>query len=263
MRVDAAGARTWLLAAVALWAVCVWGLAAFGLGSRIQVLPEDPSLLQPLPADGLEARERLGPLPQYGEIGERPLFAHDRRHRPWFLDPQGDEEAQPDGFDVVLTSVLITPGLEMAIVQPLDGGEAIGFRVGESARDAPGWTLVSVAPRSAVFAGPEGERTMEMRVYDGVGGQPPTPMTRAAEAGPAAREAAQQRRQSRAAAQAQAQARGTAPLPATTPAAAPEQAVGNGAEDITPASQAEAIRRRIEARRAQLRQQRQQQQPNP
>lgn len=257
MRVETAGARTWLLAAVALWAVCVWVLAAVGLGGRVQPLPEDPALLQPLPQDDAAVGERLGPLPQYAEIGERPLFAADRRHHPFFIDPQGDDGDQPHDFDVVLASVLITPGLEMAIVLPRDGGEAMSFKVGESAREAPGWTLTSVEPRGATFAGPDGERRLELRVYDGIGGEPPTPVAR-----PAQPDAAVAREEARAAGAGRQATR--APQSSQRPrqaAAAPEAAqtaadqAGNGAEDITPASQAEAIRRRIEARRAQLRQQ--------
>ncbi|NZA28407.1 general secretion pathway protein GspN [Luteimonas sp. SJ-92] len=252
MRADGAGARTRLLAAVALWAVCVWLLALFGLGGRVATLPEDPALLQPLPQGSAGAEERLGPLPQYAEIGERPLFAADRRHRPFFLDPQGEGEEGPGEFDVVLTSVMITPGLEMAIVQPRGGGEALRIKVGESPRTAPAWSLTSVGPRSAVFAGPEGERALELRVFDGVGGEPPTPVVREASAGngggsrrlpapPAAAVPAQPAAQPQ-----QLDAAAEADGPATT-------------EEITPAAQAEAIRKRIEARRARLRQEAQQQ----
>ena len=230
MRIDDAGPRTWLLAAVALWAVCTWVLAAAGLGGRVEPLPEDPALLQPLPQGGPASSERLGPPGQYAAIVDRALFAPDRQHRPFFLeaDGQGDGEV-PAGFDVVLTSVLITPRLEMAIVQREEDGVPISFRVGESAPQAPGWTLVSVAPRSATFAGPEGERVFEMRVFDGVGGQPPTRVDAAQDdAGLQVEEVA---------------------------------SAGEADADPTPASQAEAIRRRIEERRARLREQRSQPEP--
>ena len=230
MRIEDAGPRTWLLAAVALWALCVWVMAAAGLGGRVPPLDEDPVLLQPLPQGDAVAAERLGPLPQYAQIVDRPLFAHDRRHRPFYLEQQEEGEPGLDGFDVVLTSVLITPRLEMAIVQADEGGEAIAFRVGESARQAPDWTLVSVAPRSATFAGPEGERVFEMRVFDGVGGQPPTPT--GVESSDSALQAGE---------------------------ALPE---AEADADPTPASQAEAIRRRIEERRTRLRQQQSQPQPS-
>ncbi|NLC59934.1 MAG: general secretion pathway protein GspN [Gammaproteobacteria bacterium] len=244
MRIDQAGPRTWLLAAVALWAVVTWVLAAAGLGGRVEALPEDPALLQPLPQGGGAGGERLGPPGQYPAIVERALFAPDRRHRPFLLDPgEGVEGGAPDGFDVVLTSVLITPGLEMAIVQREDG-EAVSFRVGETARQAPGWRLVSVQPRAATFAGPEGERVLELRVYDGVGGQPPTPVT-GTDGGADARAVADDDGAPRRRA---ADDASSDTIRESAPAA----------EEVTPAQQAEAIRRRIEERRARLREQRQQ-----
>lgn len=247
MRIDQAGPRTWLLGTLALWAVLTWLLAAGGLGGEVEPLPEDPALLQPLPRGGEVAGERLGPPGQYAAIMDRALFAPDRRHRPFLLDPgeQGEGDV-PDGFDVVLTSVLITPGLQMAIVQREDG-EALSFRVGESARQAPGWRLVSVQPRAATFAGPDGERVLELRVFDGIGGQPPTPtassddtVEQAADAEPATAGDRPRRRV----------------RTGTSGNIIPESAAA--ADDVTPAQQAEAIRRRIEERRARLREQREQ-----
>ena len=75
MRIDDAGPRTWLLAAVALWAVCTWVLAAAGLGGRVEPLPEDPALLQPLPQGGPASSERLGPPGQYAAIVDRVMRA--------------------------------------------------------------------------------------------------------------------------------------------------------------------------------------------
>lgn len=255
MRADTAGARTRMLAALALWAACVWVLALFGLGGRVGPLPEDPSLLQPLPQGDIGTEERLGPLPQYAEIGERPLFASDRRYRPFFLEPQGEGEEGPGEFDVVLTSVLIAPDLRMAIVQPREGGESLRVKVGESPRTAPAWSLVSVDSRSAVFAGPEGERKLELRVFDGVGGLPPTPVLRRDE-GRAQRLPAPPA--------GAAPARQAPPPPQLQDPEQPQRStatVEDAADDageMTPAAQAEAIRKRIEARRARLRQEAQQ-----
>lgn len=271
MRLEGVGATTGLLAATALWAVLVWVLALFGLAGRVAPLPDDPSLAQALPDAPEPAAERLGPPTQYAEIGERPLFAEDRRHRPFLIDGNGEEVAAPT-FDLVLTSVLIAPPLQMAIVQPRDGGEPLRVRVGESPRGFGGWTLSSVAPRSAVFAGPEGERTLELRVYDGVGGQPPTPIAQVPRSGaPAGRPSVPpppppQPPPPQAVAQAQAQdaARG-AQAQASAQAAADAAAPADGAQraEPSPESQAEAIRRRIEARRARLRAEQAAQQQNP
>src|SRR5690606_35542113 len=77
-------------------------------------------------------------------------------------------------FDYVLTSVLIAPDFRMAILQPREGGDPIRVRVGTAPEAAPAWRLASLEPRSAVFDGPGGERTLELRVSDGEGGIPPT-----------------------------------------------------------------------------------------
>lgn len=258
MRLEQVGASTGVLAALALWTLLLWLLALGGLGSRVGALADDASLLQPLPQAGEPAAERLGPLPQYAAIGERPLFADDRRHRPFVLDGGTGETGAPD-FDVVLTSVLITPSLQMAIVQPREGGDALRVRVGDAPRGFGNWALRSVSPRAAVFAGPDGERVLELRVYDGQGGQPPTPSTAVTPPGAAAMpvqpvpppvrtraQARQQAQQARDAAQ---------PAQAAQPTQAGAVEAGDSPPrdaDPTPASQAEAIRRRIEARRARL-----------
>ena len=183
MRRDAWNARTWILAVVAGWSLLVAVLAMFGLGGRITPLPADPDLVQPLPRLPAAPPERLGPLPQYAMVGERPLFSEDRRPKPFFLS--GEEAAAP-AFDLVLSSVLITPRLELAIVQPAQGGEGLRVKLGESPAGFPGWRLTELAPRRAVFDGPEGRRELELRVFDGAGGQPPTVITGSGTVPPAA-----------------------------------------------------------------------------
>ena len=273
MRAETAGARTWLLGALALWALATWVLGLFGLGGRIDRLPPDPGLVQRLPAAAAETEDRLGPLAQYGEFGERPLFTTDRRPQPFFINPV-DEDA-PAEFEYVLTSVLLSPGLQVAIVQPAAGGESVRLKVGESPAGAQGWQLSSISPRGAVFDGPEGQRTLELRVFDGTGGEAPTAMASPPPAGQAtpARSTA-----------GQSPAR---PAPAS-PRAAAADAAGDGGQPVaasqpgqpvptegdaqpsppaptpdtptarTPDEQVEAIRARIEARRARLREQAQQ-----
>ncbi len=177
MRAEDAGARTWLYAALAGWALCVWVLAMFGMGGSIERLDDDASLLQPLPDPPAPAPERLGPLPQYGDIAARPLFTEDRRPQPFVIDPMADAGGG-GGFDYVLTSVLRTPAVQLVILQPAGGGEPVRVRQGNAPDGAPGWVLQSVEPRRAVFAGPEGEMALELRVFDGVGGQAPTPPSR-------------------------------------------------------------------------------------
>ena len=141
MRVDDAGARTWLLAAGAGWGVLAWLLAVFGMGGHIAPLPDDPGLIKPLPALPANSVNRLGPLEQYAEIGARPLFATDRLPKPFSL--QGDVEGTDAAseFDYLLTSVLITPRLQLAILQPPDGSKSVRVKLGEAPDSFPGWRM--------------------------------------------------------------------------------------------------------------------------
>ena len=251
MRLDDAGPRTWLLGAAAGWSVALWLLALIGMGGRIAPLPDDPALVQALPEPAAPVAGRLGPQSGYMEISGRPLLSPDRRPQPFSLEPEGGEgEVVEERFDFVLTGVLLTPGLQMAIVQPAGGGESIRLRVGQSPEGAPSWRLAALSPRGAVFAGPGGEQSLELRSYDGsadlrampmpvpvpMSAEPPRPMSD--------REAAETAAAAQAAAMAQ---------------VAAEQAEAEAA--ATPEDQVEAIRKRIEARREQLR--REARQPPP
>jgi len=260
MRFDSASPRTWLLAAIAAWAVASLLLALFGMGARIAKLPEDSALVRALPSLPKASPERLGALVQYGEIINRPLFADDRRPHAFSLQPQGGED-QAKAFDYVLTSVMITPTFKMAIIQPPDGRSApLRIKLGEAHESLPNWRLQSLDARGAVFAGPEGERRLELRVYNGVGGEAPTAMTKPDNARPEGQSAAPQ---------GPATANGETPGPqgpavVASPAPATPAATTPNQSAATEQSQMEAIRKRIEARRAQLRQEAlQQQQQKP
>jgi general secretion pathway protein N len=169
----------------------------------------------------------LGPLGQYDAIAARPLFATDRRPHPFVLRAENGEPTDAPAFDLVLTSVLITPQANIAIVQKPDGSASWRVRVGDAPEAFPNWRLASIAPRSATFAGPEGEKTLELRVYGGApsaGGPGPTPPTV------------------------------ETPGPVPTPVPAPPPPPPTDASAAPDPEQIEAIRRRIEARREQMRQ---------
>ncbi|MEN1960994.1 hypothetical protein WCE41_11790 [Luteimonas sp. MJ246] len=265
MRAEVPGARTWVLGAVALWALATWALGLFGLGGRVDRLPPDPELVQALPAAIQPGDERLGPLAQYAELGDRPMFTTDRRPQPFFINPEGEEA--PAEFEYVLTSVLLTPGLQVAIVQPVGGGESLRLKVGESAAGAPGWQLASMTPRSAVFDGPEGQRTLELRVFDGVGGEAPTAMSTPS-APSAPRDAPARGRLATGEGADAGDEAGNRPVVVTTsssPAptevevpAAGQAPAADASAGASPEDQVNAIRQRIEARRARQREQAQQ-----
>jgi general secretion pathway protein N len=238
VRVEDAGSRTWLLAAVAAWGLLAWLLAVGGMGGRIEPLPDDPSLLQPLPPVRPAPPPRIGPLGEYEAIAARPLFSSDRKPHPFSLQ-DGEEQAGAEVFDYVLTSVLITPRLKLAIIQTPDGSESVRVRLDQAPESHPAWRLVGLSERSAVFEGPEGQRTLELRVFDGVGGIRPTELNHDR---PAERPATPARR--------------------APPAARDDGAVDSEpppdeeeppAEPATDQARMDAIRERIQARRAKLR----------
>lgn len=253
MRLDDASPRTWLLAATAGWAVLAWALALAGMGGRIQPRAIDASLQPALPPLPAATTGRIGALDRYNEIAARPLFTNDRKPKPFFVQGEG-EQPESNDFDFVLTSVLITPSLRMAIVQSPDGSQSLRIKLGEAAEQKPAWRLASLEPRSAVFEGPDGPRTLDLRIFDGQGGAAPTasnsagaqPKPDSANAAAAAMASSGQVIQPEAA-----PPNPDAALPAPPPPAQPpaEQA------PMTDQAQMEAIRQRIEARREQLRQQ--------
>jgi len=261
-RLENAGARTWLLGAVALWAVCVWVLALFGLGGRVARLPEDPALAGRLPQPVAPVPERLGALAQYASIGDRPLFTDDRRPQPFFIDPAGEEGAAAPTFNYVLTSVIDTPRFQMAILQNSDGtGEPVRLKIGDAPTAAPGWTLRSLDTRSVVFDGPEGERKLELRVFDGNGGQPPTAVA-APNGQPNAMPVPPPMPPPSGTAQvAPPPADQPPPPPPTPPADAAGDAAKTAEETQAAQDQIDSIRKRIEARRARLRQEASQRPP--
>ncbi|HEY0333116.1 MAG TPA: hypothetical protein VGC74_05315 [Stenotrophomonas sp.] len=252
MRPDAIGLRTWWLATFAGWALLMCVLGALGLGGRVQRLGDDGST-RPLPALPAAGSNRLGAFDQYDVIATRPVFAEDRRPHPFLLG--GTEGAGSSGLR--LTGVLITPDFQMATFTT-DQGKSLRLRLQGDGVD--GWQLLSLAPRSATVAGPNGTQTLELQVFNGQGGTPPTVL-----AGPAG---AGSRASSSGAAAHVAPSAGAAPTvpaaAATTPNAPPplpsptaDNADGEASDEPTgpSAEQLNQIRERIEARRRALQQQ--------
>ncbi|MGH8029951.1 MAG: type II secretion system protein XpsN [Arenimonas sp.] len=224
---------TGVLAATCAWAVMVLVLAITGLGGRVELLPDDPAGVAALPVVNLApVKPRLGQASEYVEVGDRPLLIADRR--PVAVGPVAGEGTAE--IDVALTSVLITPRLKMAILTDNQGGIARRVRLGDV---VPGtsWRLAQVEPRRAVLEGPSGQKTLELRVFNGLGGEPSAPSVVNEEAPPPPPGPAEPVVDSNA---------GPAVMPTPAPSPTP-------ADNLTQEQQIEAIRRRIEARRAQMR----------
>ncbi|MFC3278393.1 type II secretion system protein XpsN [Xanthomonas fragariae] len=253
MRLDMIGLRTWLLATVVGWALLVCVLAVAGLGKRVELLPDDPALVQRLPTLSAPAPERLGAFEKYSEIAAHPAFAEDRLPHPFFLS---GNDASSAVSTVRLTGVLLTPNFKMATLT-LDPQDSVRVQLGGEA--VKGWRLLALQPRSATIEGPGGTQTLELQVFNGQGGQPPT----ANAVAPGAPGATPPPPPADAAA-------ALVPPPQTQPAAPPQQLDGQAAPTVPPQrsdgaqeaprpsdDQMRAIRERIEARRRQLQQQRQ------
>lgn len=237
---------TLLLAAAGLWALSVLVLAMAGLGSRFPA-PTATIEAPPLPKITLtRAEPRLGAFANYTEVGQRPLLMPDRRPG---VTPAADGQGSSD-LDVTLTSVMITSRLQVAILTDNQDASSRRVRLGETVAGS-NWRLVQLEPRRALLEGPTGQRELLLRVFDGKGGQAPTPSVVRAEPQPegdsqsAAGNDAQQQSQPQ---PAQTPERRT--TDATTPATSQPQGT---AAAVTQEQQVEAIRRRIEARRAQMR----------
>lgn len=239
-------ASTWLLAACAGWTLIAIVVAATGLGGRYSLHPDDPSLAPALPQLALNrARDRLGPPGEYAEVGARPLFSSDRRGT-----AVQTAQVEDDGpLDLVLSGVIITDQLKLAIVQDAEGKQVSRVRLNQALDSAPSYTLVELQPRRAVFDGPQGSTALDLRVFDGQGGEAPTAVAQAPQDG---RRAAGQPRPPGTPApppKPQGQA-GTKPQPGQ-PVPAPDP--GSEPDALTPEQQAELIRQRIQQRREQMR----------
>lgn len=222
-RFDQAGPLTWLLAAGAGWALLLWIGALLGMGGQLdEAVPAaaEVALPQAKPA----APDRIGPLAQYAEAASRPVFTQDRRPRSFMATgPEGDNVAMSQSLDFILTGVLISPQVQLAVLQPSGGGDAQRVRVGSSPEGGAGWRLVEVQPRRAIFEGAGGQSALDLRTFGEAGGPTATTVAR------------------------------SQATPAVAAAAPPPPRPQAAEEPQDPEARIDAIRKRIEARRAQMR----------
>jgi len=225
-RFEQAGPLTWLLAGCAGWALLLWLAALLGLGSAVAPTPRIAAAGM-LPQAKPASPDRIGPLGQYAEAAARPVFTSDRRPHGFLATAPDDGDAagaQNQSLDFILTGVLISPQVRMAFLQPGGGGQSVRVREGASPESAPGWRLVEVQPRRAIFQSSGGESSLDLRVFgddaqverEVIAGN--NTAKAAADAASAAQDAAD-----------------TAPIP------------------MDEAARIQTIRKRIEARRAQMR----------
>ncbi len=262
MKIELASLRSWWLGGVVAWAAAIWIATLFGVGGRIAPPDAGDRVPPALPTLPPAAPERLASAESYAAIGARPLFAEDRKPRPYLL---GGSDAGSTSSAVTLTGVLLTSEFGMAILTT-DQKQSLRLRLNGEAVN--GWQLVALEPRSATVNGPGGTQTLELVTFSGQGGEPPTVLGTAAAAGqgnggrppvppptsnPAPRVPPASAQAAEAAANAAASAAAAAAAAQTPNAQPPAQGPSE--------QQMQAIRARIQARRQQLQQQQQSQQP--
>ena len=173
----------------------------------------------------------VGPISDYQVINEKPVFNVTRL--PLAVDDDADESVDDDTIavkdapEVKLTGVIITPGLRMASLKPIEGNlDNVMAREGEALTgEYVGWQVSTVSPRNGVLESRDGQKLKrELQVHDAKIEEPPKPAkpAQAAQAGKG-REQAQD-------------------------------------EDGQPLSRAEQIRQRIAERREELRREQEEQQ---
>ncbi|MDV9043107.1 hypothetical protein [Stenotrophomonas sp. RAC2] len=251
MKLEQISLRTGFLLALAGWAAAVWLATGFGLGSQLPGADGGADAAPPLPSLPPLAAERMASADSYSAIGERPLFAEDRKPRPYLLG--GSEPAASAALR--LTGVLLTGDFGMATFST-EQNRSLRLRLNGDAVD--GWQLVGLEPRQATVIGPGGSQVLELAVFNGQGGEPPTVLRGANGAPPAGAIVVPPPAGGPPVPPPATVSPSTQPAgPVPTAAAAPP-ANNNGPSE----AQMQAIRERIQARRRQLQQQ-QQQQPSP
>lgn len=266
---------TLLLVTLAVWALVSAIIVSAGLGGRYSLHPEDPSLVPPLPDTRQVGEQVVFDYTALTEASERPLFSADRRPAPVNL---AEGEPVEDSVELTVTSIILTPQLQVAMVRRNGSQDTERVRVGEDVPGSPGWRLLELQPRMAVFDGPDGRVDLELRVFDGQGGDAPTRVAtqNVTRDGETSRRAALEQRvreaRQRAAGSTGASSEGAGPAGSVQAAgteagservveeeqggeaARSEQRQDAPQQEMTPEEQAEAIRQRIEERREQLRQ---------
>jgi hypothetical protein len=172
---------------------------------------------------------KIGSLNDYRNVDERPVFNESRSPEIVVAENAAedltDQTIEVKGApEVRLTGVIITPGMKIASLTPVDTSqESVMAHEGQSlAGEFVGWQVSVVNPRDVVLESNDGQRLqLELQVHDVTIKEPPKPkpVTQAAQ----------------------------------TKQTEPGQAESGADDDQAPLSRAEQIRQRIAERREELR----------
>ena len=213
-----------------------------GLGSGHRLLGDEPPASVPQFSGLASEQQKLPPFSEYTDITAKPVFNETRlpEEKPVTGPVEGGPE-QASPLNVSLAGVIITKDVQIAFVRDNATNEVHRVKVGNPLEgDQAGWKLVELKPRGAVFEGGGlGKQEVEL-VTDTKGATPapgaaPPPATMAA-------------------ADPNAQTQPVGVQPATTPQTqTAAQRAGLPPGEATVMANADEIRRRIEERRKQLR----------
>jgi hypothetical protein len=180
--------------------------------------------------------EKIGSLNDYRNVDERPVFNESRSPEIVAVENVTEDSADQtievkDAPEVKLTGVIITPGMKIASLTPVDTKQkSVMAHEGQSLEgEFVGWQVSMVNPRNVTLESNDGQKLeLELQVHDVTIKEPPKPKP--------AVQAAQ------------------------TTQADPGQAASGG-DDEEPLSRAEQIRQRIAERREELRREQEDQAP--
>ncbi len=243
--------RSGLLLGLVGAAGALWLAALLGFGGRPGVPDTEAATPPPLPVLPAMADDPMRDLGSASVINERPVFSEDRRPHPFRLGGGAASTTRT----VKLTGVVLAGEFGMATLTS-DQNRSLRLRLNGDVVD--GWQLLALEPRRATVLGPEGAQVLELAVFDGQGGEPPTQLRPVDLQGRVQGRAAPTSQPPQTTERAAPAAEAAPPRPA--PAEAP---AGTPATTGPSQEQMEAIRERIRARRQQLQQQQQQRQPAP
>jgi general secretion pathway protein N len=210
---------------------------------------------------------RLPPWTEYGEVLARPLFNESRAPElqvsTTVVDPAAAGNANP--LNATLSGVIISGDIRLALVTDNAKGETFDVRVGQPLEgDQSGWTLVELGPRGAVFEGVGlGRQSLELETdaKGAVPGAAPPPVPAPVAAQVPAQVPAQAAAPAQAVAPAPQQSAGVVsssglilpPPQGGAPQNAQTAGDGGAADAAQQVANADEIRKRIEERRRQLR----------
>lgn len=147
----------------------------FGVGRGYSWWPLDPAGAAVDDKKLANPQFRLGDWEKFAEITARPLFNEDRKPTPPMSPETQSGPSQVRKLDVVLSGVIITSKLRLAMVKEKGKEKSMSVKEGAALPgDWAAWSLAELKPRTAVFKNSAGEsETLELIAV--ASSQKPTP----------------------------------------------------------------------------------------